>query len=158
MADLGSVGIFRYSRVFSKSIDRSPGVVPVFQSPNKPIKVWQVAGWSARVLGYNRVHKSSLVRKEATWAESPLYPLLFTDVTGVLTGTVRQNRVLLVGAKVSLYYRPNGFLIDSKLSKADGTFRFEGLLPGVSDYFMIAFDPDGGFIQNSQLFDRVKTT
>lgn len=77
--------------------------------------------------------------------------LLNIPVTGVISGTVKENGVALPNAQVALYYRVNGQLVARQRASATGTFSFSNLEPGVNDYYVVALDDTF----NALVFDAV---
>ena len=57
--------------------------------------------------------------------------------------------------RVALFFRRLHTLIDIQLSDANGYVQFDNLMPGVQAYYGIAFDSDGGLMQNSVIWDRL---
>lgn len=76
------------------------------------------------------------------------------DREGAISGTVRVQGVLQNRARVSLYYRRTGALIQTTYTNAAGEFEFEcGLNRNVSDYYAVAIT-DQPF--NAQVFDKLQ--
>lgn len=97
-----------------------------------------------------------LYKRAPYWAASPTKPVAASvDSNGTLSGAVKEAGVAVPYAVVRLYYRPNGILIDQALCDASGLFSFSGIEEGVSDYYVIALDPDGGTQYNAVIFDRL---
>ncbi|ATS92293.1 tail fiber protein [Stenotrophomonas phage vB_SmaS_DLP_5] len=63
----------------------------------------------------------------------------------------------VMNAQVALFYRKLHTLIDIKLSNAQGYVEFKNLMPGQGAYYAIAFDPDGGPIQNAVIWDQLSS-
>ena len=61
----------------------------------------------------------------------------------------------LQNVRVALFFRRLHTLIDIQLSDANGYVQFDNLMPGVQAYYGIAFDSDGGLMQNSVIWDRL---
>jgi hypothetical protein len=76
-----------------------------------------------------------------------------TDRNGVISGTVKVLGALQNKARVSLYYRKTGQLVQSTFTNANGVFEFRcGLNRNVSDYYAVAIT-DQPF--NAQVFDKL---
>lgn len=80
------------------------------------------------------------------------------DVTGALSGTVKREGTVIANAWVFLYYRKNSIYIGATRSASDGSFIFSptvrpyiGLNKSVSDYFVLAIDPQSAF--NAIIYD-----
>ena len=80
-----------------------------------------------------------------------LFPTI--DRTGVISGTVKVLGVLQNKARVSLYYRKTGQLIQSTFTDSNGVFSFAcGLNRNVSDYYAVAITDQP---YNAQVFDKL---
>lgn len=80
-----------------------------------------------------------------------LFPTI--DRTGIIFGTVKLQGVLQKKARVSLYFRKTGALIQSTFTDENGAFLFQcGLNRNVSDYYAVAIT-DEPF--NAQIFDKL---
>jgi hypothetical protein len=75
--------------------------------------------------------------------------------TGRVSGTVMENSVAVGGAIVRLYRRETGTLIDAVRTDTDGHFTFYLLDPSISNYYVVALDPDSGVQYNAKIFDRL---
>ena len=64
--------------------------------------------------------------------------LVNTDVTGALSGTVKEMGTLQPNAIVSVYYRPNGNLIARVRTDAIGAWSVPNLDKSVADYYAVA--------------------
>ncbi|ASK91040.1 hypothetical protein Xtri_02885 [Xanthomonas campestris pv. trichodesmae] len=92
------------------------------------------------------------------WGQRPIGTLPLPDYK--IEGHVYQrdgdgNDVAINRCRVRLYYRPNGALIASTITDAAGYFRVLNLMPGVNDYYAVAFDPEAGPMQNALVYDRL---
>jgi hypothetical protein len=79
--------------------------------------------------------------------------LLDYDITGSLSGVVNYSGSPVSGAKVFLYWRATGGLIDFKVTPANGTFSFSTLDKLATEDYMIvtyAVTPSGF---NAEVFD-----
>lgn len=95
-------------------------------------------------------------RAVASWLESTRFPNPMTaDAHGYFQGSVLAEGTPVPYAQVRLYYRPTGAQIASMRASATGAFRFDGLPGAVSEYYVLAFDPDGGLMYNLAAFDRI---
>lgn len=74
-----------------------------------------------------------------------------TPLSGVISGTVKENGVAEPYAWVALYYRRSGQLIARQQASATGTFSFTGLEPGLNEYYVVALND--GF--NALVYDIV---
>ncbi|QIN95191.1 tail protein [Stenotrophomonas phage vB_SmaS_DLP_3] len=63
----------------------------------------------------------------------------------------------VMNAQVALFYKKLHTLIDIKLSNAQGYVEFKNLMPGQNAYYAIAFDPEGGTIQNAVIWDQLSS-
>ena len=81
-----------------------------------------------------------------------LFPTV--DRTGVIGGTVKVQGVLQNKARVNLYYRKSGQLIQSTFTNEIGVFEFRcGLNRNAADYYAVAIT-DQPF--NAQVFDKLQ--
>lgn len=95
-------------------------------------------------------------RSLATWLDITLHPVAEDVVAaGYFAGSVLVSGTPVPYATVRLYYRLTGVLIASAKASAAGTFQFDGIPTASSEYFIIAFDPDGGVLYNAAIFDRI---
>ena len=72
-----------------------------------------------------------------------------------LSGTVLEGVAALGSVMVRLYHRKSGQLINGTRTAADGTFSFTGLVAASEEYFVVAFDPDGGVNYNAVVLDKL---
>ena len=72
-----------------------------------------------------------------------------------LSGTVLEGVTALDSVMVRLYHRKSGQLINGTRTAADGTFIFTGLVAASEEYFVVAFDPDGGVNYNAVVLDKL---
>lgn len=76
-----------------------------------------------------------------------------------VAGTVRQfkdpSNTVVPNCRVRLYARSTGNMAAAGLTKSDGTFRFDGLLPSAGGFYAVALDPDGAPLQNAVVADRL---
>ena len=80
-----------------------------------------------------------------------LFPTI--DRSGTISGTVKVQGVLQNRARVSLYYRRTGALIQTTYTNAAGEFEFKcGLNRNVSDYYAVAITEQPF---NAQVFDKL---
>jgi hypothetical protein len=82
-------------------------------------------------------------------------PSLFptVDRNGIISGTVKVQGVLKERARVSLYFRKTGALIQSTLTDKNGVYFFQcGLNRNVADYYAVAISDDPF---NGQVFDKL---
>lgn len=80
-----------------------------------------------------------------------LFPTI--DRNGTISGTVKVQGVLQYRARVSLYFRKTGALIQSTYTNALGEFEFKcGLNRNVSDYYAVAITEQPF---NAQVFDKL---
>ncbi|QZI85684.1 tail fiber [Stenotrophomonas phage Summit] len=63
----------------------------------------------------------------------------------------------VMNAQVALFYRRLHTLIDIRISDEDGYVEFKNLMPGQNAYYAIAFDPDGGTVQNAVIWDLLSS-
>jgi len=158
MADLGSVGTAskRLSMGYM-SISRKPSEVP---SGARTVfgRLSHLSGFGGAVTTKKSNILTKATRIEAVWALSGIYPYLSTNTRGKIQGKVQQGGVDLPNCRVAIFYRPTGALINGTMSAADGSFTFLNLIPSISDYFLVAFDPDGGVHQNALIFDKILST
>lgn len=154
MADLGAVG--RSHKVSYYVSDRAAGSgALVLSAPVGGRLVVSIPVPPLSVL-YRRMGRPA--RVEATWALSEEYPFLFYTPSGNLRGTIKQDGVVLPNCLVAVYYRRTLQLVASQYSKVDGTFRFDNLIQGEADFFIVAFDPEGGLLQNAIILDKLTPT
>ncbi len=82
-----------------------------------------------------------------------LFSIPTIDRAGRIFGTVKVQGVLQNKARVSLYFRKTGALIQSTFTNLNGEFEFKcGLNRNVSDYYAVAIT-DESF--NAQIFDKL---
>lgn len=75
------------------------------------------------------------------------------DRAGRIFGTVKVQGILQNKARVSLYFRKTGALIQSTFTNLNGEFEFKcGLNRNVSDYYAVAITDDPF---NAQVFDKL---
>ena len=75
------------------------------------------------------------------------------DRGGVISGTVKVLGVLQNKARVLLYFRKTGQLIQATFTDASGVFSFDcGLNRNVSDYYAVAITEQP---YNAQVFDKL---
>lgn len=80
-----------------------------------------------------------------------LFPTI--DRNGTISGTVKVQGVLQNRARVSLYYRKTGALIQSTYTNALGEFEFKcGLNRDKTDYYAVAITEQPF---NAQVFDKL---
>lgn len=78
-------------------------------------------------------------RPQPYWMHyGPTFDLINVDVTGTLSGTVKEAGVLQANAIVSVYYRPNGKLIARVRTDASGAWSVPNLDKSVADYYAVA--------------------
>lgn len=76
------------------------------------------------------------------------------DRNGTISGTVKVLGVLQNKARVSLYFRKTGQLIQSTFTDENGVFTFAcGLNRAVSDYYAVAITEQP---YNAQVFDKIQ--
>jgi hypothetical protein len=81
-----------------------------------------------------------------------LFPTV--DRNGKISGTVKVQGVLQNKARVSLYFRKTGALIQSTFTDANGVFSFAcGLNRDVADYYAVAITDQP---YNAQVFDKLQ--
>jgi hypothetical protein len=81
-----------------------------------------------------------------------LFPTV--DRNGTISGTVKVQGVLQNKARVSLYFRKTGALIQSTFTDANGVFSFAcGLNRNVADYYAVAITDQP---YNAQVFDKLQ--
>lgn len=117
-----------------------------------------VPGWPSGLAPSFSVNAYRMPRRRiATWAISPVTRANGSDidVSGSITGSVKQGAAAIPFCFVRCYYRPNGMLIDQLQCDAAGLFTFTGLEVGAGKYFVLAFDPDGSPVQNALVYDWV---
>jgi len=86
-----------------------------------------------------------------TAAENAVF--LTEDRHGIIAGTVKVLGVLQNKARVNLYHRKSGNLIQSTFTNADGVFSFAcGLNRNVADYYAVAITEQPF---NAQVFDKL---
>jgi hypothetical protein len=87
------------------------------------------------------------------WSPGDILQKISTDRNGIISGTVKVQGVLQNKARVSLYFRKTGTLIQSTFTDTNGAFSFfGGLNRNVSDYYAVAIT-DQPF--NAQVFDKL---
>jgi len=75
------------------------------------------------------------------------------DREGTISGTVKVQGVLQNKARVNLYYRKSGQLIQSTFTDESGAFEFAcGLNRNVADYYAVAITDEP---YNAQIFDKI---
>lgn len=75
---------------------------------------------------------------------------------GSIAGVVLEGNTPVSAGTVRLYERSTGTLLLSQTTNQWGQFRFNGLdETQANNYFVVAFDPDGGVQYNAQVFDRL---
>lgn len=73
---------------------------------------------------------------------------------GIISGTVKVQGILQFKARVLLYYRKSGELIQSTFTDSDGKFSFAcGLNRNVADYYAVAITEQPF---NAQVFDKLQ--
>ena len=78
---------------------------------------------------------------------------LTEDRRGIIAGTVKILGVLQNKARVNLYYRKSGQLIQSTFTDTNGVFSFAcGLNRNVADYYAVAITDQP---YNAQVFDKL---
>lgn len=80
--------------------------------------------------------KSNIAKKIATWA---ITDTTLIDTTGYISGIFIHNNDPVPNAIVRLYYEPNGLLIESQRTLADGSFRFNSLEVGNALYTILGY-------------------
>jgi hypothetical protein len=76
------------------------------------------------------------------------------DRNGTISGTVKVQGVLQNKARVSLYFRKTGALIQSTFTDKNGVFEFAcGLNRNVADYYAVAITEQPF---NAQVFDKLQ--
>ena len=123
-----------------------PFVWPVYKSPEAQTKVksfikttrgvppWWGPPGSTNVLPTYRLRGRVMQRDPDTGTDSPV-----------------------MNAQVALFYRRLHTLIDIRISDEDGYVEFKNLMPGQNAYYAIAFDPDGGTVQNAVIWDLLSS-
>lgn len=82
-----------------------------------------------------------------------LFSIPTVDRAGRIFGTVKVQGVLQNKARVSLYFRKTGALIQSTFTDSNGNFEFKcGLNRNVSDYYAVAITEQP---YNAQIFDKL---
>lgn len=124
------------------------------------VTVKSFAVGSGAVTGKPVVHPALLKRRVPSWKRDGMLPnaglVGSPAASGVLSGAVTTLTVPTARIQVRLYYRPNGFYIDSTLSAADGTFSFSQIDSlDAGNYFVLAFDDESGVQYNAIVFDRL---
>ena len=75
---------------------------------------------------------------------------------GKIAGVVLEGATPVPSCTVRLYDRPTGALLSSEVTGVHGNFLFSGLDETLTtNYFVVAFDPDGGTQYNAIVFDRL---
>lgn len=81
---------------------------------------------------------------------------LSTPTAGKIAGVVKEGAAPIPAAQVALYYRPNKRLVASQRANQWGVFLFQDLdQTEIDNYFVVAFDPDGGTQYNALVYDRL---
>lgn len=92
----------------------------------------------------------------ASWAIDDLRAPHTIPANGYLAGIVAEGYPTpMVGARLRCYYLPTGAMIAQAFSAADGSFRFDGLEPGQSWYYVTAIDAPGGTAYRAKTYDQV---
>lgn len=96
---------------------------------------------------------SDHIEYDSWWTSSALKnPLV--DRSGTISGTVKVLGVPQKNAKVYLFFRRTGVLIQTASTNANGEFSFQcGLNRNVSDYYVVALTEQP---YNAQIFDKVQ--
>lgn len=136
------------------------GTLTTKKGGDRVAPAYTVAGWlsgaaPAITLDYWK-HRTG-ARRIASWAISPGTRDNGSDidVSGTITGSVKEGATAIPYCWVHLYYRPTGERISSTKTDASGNFTFTGLQASQSLYFAVALDPDGGTTYNALVYDRV---
>lgn len=88
------------------------------------------------------------------WRPYGLNAKLFAiDMSGILSGTVKEQGVLQANAIVSVYYRPNGNLVKRVRTDAGGNWSVPLLDKSVADYYAIA-QTESAF--NAVIYDKLQ--
>jgi hypothetical protein len=106
-----------------------PGIYTPIYSPNTGL---------ANVANFSVVETlvTNLYQLIPTWAYSDND---FMDTTGYIEGIVKFNGLAYEGAIVRLYYEPNGFFIDYRITGPSGAYRFDFLETGKPYYTVIGY-------------------
>jgi hypothetical protein len=96
--------------------------------------------------------------KDTLARRMPLNAVGLPDLTlsagASLSGSVTDSAVAVPYAQVNLYRRGLGILVDQQRCTATGAFAFTGLpTSNPGDYFVVAFDPPGGAVNNALVLD-----
>lgn len=91
------------------------------------------------------------------WLSIPLTTSqkLAIDISGVISGTVKEGKNPIPYSRVILFYRPTNLIINFATTDKDGKFTFTGLDKSSSNYYVIAFDDKGTLAANALIFDKV---
>lgn len=128
-------------------------VIPIIRRNIKSLRCFNISSNNANwIIGFpdfiTREATNNIFQKIATWAYSTN---TFLDTSGSLYGTAKVHGQIWANTIIRLYYRPNGFLIQSDLSDDLGKFHFDFLEVGKPYYTVVAFK-DG---KNALIADSV---
>lgn len=181
MADLGAIGVSRYS-VNRRALDTSdfPTVYGKFKSGLKTSSNVIV---SIDILRKVNTHNSSYSRYLPTsdlslfkvhekcppeltsrhiqvWSTRPMTnwntvpaQIYLNHVPGTISGTLKTSVVIDANHIVRLYYRPTGYMIDQVRTDVNGTFTFNKDIDKqeIGNYYVMAFDLNNSF--NAVVYD-----
>lgn len=151
MADAGSIAVTDNYRIEYPTLLPSINTITASAVQVTPQRLnSQIPGsWgsSTTVIAPSLAYNTSYTRVLPTWAfdvrnyfPNTLTPSIGVNVSGSITGTVKENGNPVAGKLVGLYYRPSMQLIMSLRSGVAGAYSFTGLEPGSTDYFIIAIN------------------
>lgn len=80
---------------------------------------------------------------------------LFTPRAGEIEVIVQEAGQPVRNAKVHIHKRSDGRLVARGFTDAAGLVTFTQLNQSSADYYVVAFDPDGGTSYNALIYDRV---
>lgn len=82
---------------------------------------------------------------------------IINPTLGYIAGTVTELTVPVANAMVVAYDRRSLLPVAKTFSNADGTFQFKSIFDvAYRDYFVVAFDPEGGTSYNALIYDKVQ--
>lgn len=118
---------------------------------------YAISGWLSGVAQTVTIDHRARPRMIPRWAINPSTRENGSDidVSGSITGSVKEGLTAIPYCTVHLYYRPSGERIAGTITDSSGNFTFTGLQASVSQYFVVALDPDGGTTYNALIYDRV---
>jgi hypothetical protein len=74
---------------------------------------------------------------------------------GTISGVVLEAGVAVPNCLVRVFERASALLAAQVYTDGSGNFSVPNLRAGNPDYFVVAFDPDGGVMYNALISDRV---